>query len=294
MPIDRSSPKKPSVTFNELIAASVAREKGTPVAPEIALQLEQATAALNGVIKTFNERISEALDLPSMRALRDGVPNLVALLATMTAARDAWPANIQQAMLALGKIGWYLDKELPAEDAWRLGELASNGNASSVNLMLEQYFEERLDDIEREICKVVPMREKIIAAAFNAHRRAEYELSVPVLLAQSDGVCLDMTGSHYFLKDKKLPAPAKFVEKLQGDFYKAWCTPLAVVLPIAASAKQRQLASAELDDPSWIELNRHTVLHGESVDYGTRLNSLKAISLLNYLATFVPSTEQPS
>ena len=32
-------------------------------------------------------------------------------------------------------------------------------------------------------------------------------------------------------------------------------------------------------------LNRHEVLHGESVDYGTEINSLKAISLLYYIAS---------
>ena len=31
-------------------------------------------------------------------------------------------------------------------------------------------------------------------------------------------------------------------------------------------------------------LNRHAVMHGESLDYDTRENSLKALSLLNYLA----------
>ena len=36
------------------------------------------------------------------------------------------------------------------------------------------------------------------------------------------------------------------------------------------------------------ELNRHQVLHGEVVDYGTEENSLKAISLLNYCATVLP------
>ena len=39
---------------------------------------------------------------------------------------------------------------------------------------------------------------------------------------------------------------------------------------------------AERGDP-FVGLNRHQVLHGESVDYDTEQNSLKAISLLTYL-----------
>jgi len=34
----------------------------------------------------------------------------------------------------------------------------------------------------------------------------------------------------------------------------------------------------------WPALYRHAVLHGESVDYGTEINSLKAISLLQYVS----------
>ena len=36
--------------------------------------------------------------------------------------------------------------------------------------------------------------------------------------------------------------------------------------------------------PGFFELNRHQVLHGESVNYGTETNSLKAISFLGYLS----------
>ena len=31
------------------------------------------------------------------------------------------------------------------------------------------------------------------------------------------------------------------------------------------------------------------ILHGDSVDYGTRVNSLKAVSLINYVAMLGPS-----
>lgn len=39
-------------------------------------------------------------------------------------------------------------------------------------------------------------------------------------------------------------------------------------------------------------LNRHQVLHRESVDYGTEINSLKAISLLNYVFQVLRKDEE--
>ena len=58
-------------------------------------------------------------------------------------------------------------------------------------------------------------------------------------------------------------------------FRHALLSPLSQPLPISASKHER--------DESFNELNRHQVMHGESLGYGTEINSLKAISLLNYV-----------
>jgi hypothetical protein len=53
-------------------------------------------------------------------------------------------------------------------------------------------------------------------------------------------------------------------------------SPLAETLPINASENERPR--------NFNGLNRHMVLHGESLDYGSKVNSLKAISLVNYVS----------
>lgn len=45
-------------------------------------------------------------------------------------------------------------------------------------------------------------------------------------------------------------------------------------IPLNQSKKNRS--------PDFSEMNRHRILHGEDIHYGTHLNSLKAISLLQY------------
>lgn len=47
-------------------------------------------------------------------------------------------------------------------------------------------------------------------------------------------------------------------------------------MPISASQRERESVSNLL--------NRHAVLHGEAVDYDTRINSNRALSLLVYVA----------
>jgi len=54
-------------------------------------------------------------------------------------------------------------------------------------------------------------------------------------------------------------------------------------LPISASQNER--------DDKFNELNRHQVLHGESTSYDSEINSLKAISLINYLAQVLMKPE---
>lgn len=131
----------------------------------------------------------------------------------------------------------------------------------------------------------------ILRAAFGAHRRGEFELSVPVFLAQSDGVCLDLTGYHFFMRDRATQKPKSSVyvaARVGNEVSSAMLSPLTCVLPINAATKEREKTLQDKGLTDWRELNRHMVLHGESLDYGTQVNSLKAISLINYFVGVLP------
>jgi len=187
------------------------------------------------------------------------------------------PPRIQEALLLLGAHGWYMDLEMPIPGLWELKKAISDGNIREAEDALVEYFESRLDHIEESIIKRFPDRQKPISAAFNAHRRQEYELSIPVFLAQTDGICKEVVNKHLFRKHDKKPQTAIYVEQAALDaFSAALLSPLAQNLPIGMSEHER--------DKGFSKLNRHMVLHGESVDYGSKINSLKAISLINYVA----------
>ena len=194
------------------------------------------------------------------------------------------PPKTQEALILLGTHGWYLDLEMPIPSLWQLKKALEEGNVQEAEEALVQYFEERLDEIETSIVGRFPNREKVIRAAFSAHRRCEYELSIPVFLSQTDGICKEVVNEHFFIKQNKKPRTAIYVEQIAADTYRAaLLSPLAYSLPISASEKER--------GPDFAELNRHMVLHGESLDYGTKTNSLKAISLINYVAHVLKSDD---
>lgn len=187
------------------------------------------------------------------------------------------PARTQEALILLGTYGWYLDLKMSLPEVWELKKALAEGNVTEAEDALAEYFEGRVNEIERSIIDKFPKRQKLLSAAFNAHRRQEYELSIPVFLAQTDGICKEVINQYLFLKHNKKPRTARYVEQIASDTYRAaLLSPLAAILPIGASERER--------DQGFRGLNRHTVLHGESLDYGTKTNSLKAISLINYVA----------
>lgn len=182
----------------------------------------------------------------------------------------------QEALITLGNYGWFLDPEMGVRWIMGLKKALSDGDIDDAENVLIEFFCKRLDKIESVIAGKSPHREKFIKAAFSAHRRGEYELSIPVFLAQIDGICKEVIGQYLFMRQNKKPQTAIYVEQITDNTIKAaLLQPLAQVLPINASEKER--------DKNFTELNRHMVLHGESLDYGTKVNSLKAISLINYV-----------
>lgn len=186
------------------------------------------------------------------------------------------PPRLQDAVLTLAEQGWYVDFDMPITGIFELKELFLDRHESEAESELIVYFENRLEKIEEIISKQFHHRSHIVSSAFKAHKMDEYYLSIPVFLAQVDGICKDVVGQYFFSKKDRKPKTASYVEQIAADtFRSALLSPLAKTTSISASEQERE---ADFD-----LLNRHMVLHGESLDYGSQLNSLKAISLINYL-----------
>jgi hypothetical protein len=187
------------------------------------------------------------------------------------------PPRTQEALLLLGAHGWYFDLDLPLPGLWNLKKALSEGNIQEAEQALIEYFEGCIDKIEEFISKKYPKREKLIRAAFNAHREQQYELAIPVIFAQTDGICKDVANQYLFMKKNRKPGTAIYVEQIAVNSFKAaLMSPLVQTLPIGVSEHERS--------EDFNELNRHMVMHGESLDYGTKTNSLKAISLINFVS----------
>jgi len=187
------------------------------------------------------------------------------------------PSQFRGAVIGLANQGWFFDPEMEWPQILGVQGKIAAGKLEEVDQVMASHFEARLDAIESRLCAALPRRAPKFKSAFDAHRRGAYDLSILALLAQSDGVCAELRGGFFFLNDLKRQRPetSAYVEALESDIDRIIHLALVEDIPL-----KRKMSKAR-GQPG---LNRHAVMHGESLDYDTRENSLRAISLLNYIA----------
>src|SRR5262245_27222728 len=193
------------------------------------------------------------------------------------------PDRTRTAVRTLAKNGWYIDPESDFIEITNATDLFDKGESEEAHQYLCDYFDGRLDGIEAVLSNRFPHRARILGQAFGAHRREEHGLSIPVFLAQADGICQELVGVQLFAREDGKPKVGAVLDPAAADSLEsAYRAGLVEVFPILARPAER----VGLVD----FLNRHTVLHGESVDYDTRLNSCRAVSLLGYAAWILDKT----
>lgn len=245
-------------------------DENRPAVEQFVATLQPIFAQVGKFVMQVHEAVQRAR--PQIMQLLEGISSM--------------PGAYRNVILQLGERGWYLDGEMPLSAPLKYAEYMLSDRSEEAELALEHHFSSRLKDIEFELMTAFPNRAKILSAAFSAHREGKYELSVPVFLTQVDGICTELTGFSPFIRERKKnggPSTAAYVDSLENVFWEAMLVPFRENLPMNASQSERQ--------PGFNALNRHMVLHGESLDYGTKRNSLKAISLLNYSAQYLAQSQ---
>ena len=200
-------------------------------------------------------------------------------LAIVGDAIRQFPAKFQNALMGLAKEGWYIDPEWPIGWVFSVhGKLSDDSGKEEARAWLMDYFSQNIDAIETRLRARHPKHAHILAKAFSAHRRGDYELSIPVLLIQAEAICKVEHGHDLFGQKGREGLKGMGL----GDRLSA--TPLLETTPLNASTKDRA--------PSFVGLNRHLVVHGEDLSYGTLENSLKAISWITFSSSVLKKIKE--
>lgn len=204
------------------------------------------------------------------------------VLARVAARLEQLPEVERRGIRNMAQRGWYMDAGQPLALLWQFGDATTDADFSALEAKLTDDICSRLDEIESNLCERLPHRRHLIAPAFDAHRDAQYALSIPALLAQADGVSSELIGEQLYSRVPGQPARTRVASKLEARFVgqasEVLVSPLLGPTPLIENVSERAAAGR---DP---ELNRHQIMHGESLDFPTRQNSARAVALLAYVS----------
>jgi len=186
--------------------------------------------------------------------------------------------SLSVATRKLAKRCWFVaPHEFPAKDTLFFKYIAKQ-TGKVIDGQMANYVRKYADKIIERVERDFPKRSHIIHSAYNAHKRGEYVLSIPVLLAQADGICHDIFSVNLYSRERdgKNPKTKEKVTKLtpKSKSDRAALAPYTHLLPIHKSAHKYRRNRI---------LNRNGILHGILLDYGTEVNSLQSILLLESL-----------
>ncbi len=196
------------------------------------------------------------------------------------------PERQRASLEIMAKDGWYPDLEGGYVDIFKIAELLHSGNVETAREHLCKHFDFRAEEMKAGLEDWFPERAEVLSEAVDAHLNGKYALSVPVFLAQADGICQQRFGVQLYSKQRNgIPKLATTIEAENFDpLLSSLFYPIITAMPLTANQNER----VELGDI----LNRHAVLHGEVSNYNSRLNSCRSLSLLFYTAyIFRESTE---
>jgi hypothetical protein len=186
--------------------------------------------------------------------------------------RQVMSDNMRFATEVCSRHGWFIDGKFPAPSSVRLAEMYEAGKATRADELLVEYYRDRLNEIRETVLADYPPRASILAKAFKMHLEGEYDVSVPLFLIQADGICLEAFGRQFFRVRKGTLAAYKVLAGKDVDWiWQTMLEPFRFVPPLAVGSRRRR------------SFNRNRILHGSSLNYGTEMNSLRAVSLLAFL-----------
>lgn len=198
---------------------------------------------------------------------------------------EDYDPEIRTFVLFLAEHGWYITDAMSCKEIMDLNKRVKQ-DSGSVDQILVDYYENNFVAIANYFQEKNPSRAPIINQAVEAHKAGMYYLSVLGFLAQADGFCFDEGVKLFYDKNKKghIAEVAKLIRDklLSNDPSETdpLLTPIAIENGLISYNKNER-------DKDWEHLNRHTAMHGESVTYGTYLNSLKAFSCMAFYAGYL-------
>ena len=172
--------------------------------------------------------------------------------------------------------GWYIDGGITMGYTTQLMEKAIKGETEFLDDFFIKYYRENIENLTEKLINRQDTRQRIIKEGLDCHNEKKYHASTILFLSQADGIC----NGQLFRTKKEKDSLKKYLSKSKnGNFIN-----ILLGMITDESAIDVGYSKKEKFDSN---LNRHAVVHGLDVNFGTEINSLKAFSLLCFVSDFV-------
>lgn len=239
--------------------------------------MSDAGEKIDGIIQTYREPLEDLAK--HFSSMLDKV-NQITIPLTESLVKGI-SETLSERYQLLAAEGWFCDiGETEEEYSAFMKEVFFYHEISELSDTFKEYHNSHLDLIEQRLLRMYPERNRFIAEAFIAHRTGKYMFSIPIFLSLADGITYLKTGDAcLFTSSDKQPKikQTQFMKDLIDES-------LLIEAMLSAVTNFSAINKPEKIDDNKFFVNRHTILHGKNLDYDTEMNSLKVISLLNYLA----------
>ena len=228
----------------------------------------------------------KALKYQAIEATRQINATLGVEFAKVAEAARKYKAGLPEKLKTLAMNGWFIyGFRTPSQTIYPIASVFEAGRLDEANDAMCWHFDKVASDIETDLSKRFPKRALILKKAFEAHKTGNYELSIPVFLAQADGIGREALGKNIpSIYTQRSDKKAKIKEAIHSFESEAvlgseFLDILLIPMPLNASENDAALLGRGV-------LNRNEILHGTKTDYASFLNSCRAISWLDYVAFF--------
>lgn len=196
---------------------------------------------------------------------------------TFVAVLASVPENIRMFSEEAAMIGWFSTSES------LLGEMkkAFDQGQDALDQYMVNEIDSNYDKIKSSILSLHSNRKEILSCAFELHEGQTWIASIPLFLAQTEGVFSENVGSFLFSgHDKRKEKLAERFRERTEQYMPYLYSPFEVETQFSSSISSKSQTKKK-NGP-----NRNGILHGsrKHLDYGSKINSYKCISLLSYVS----------
>jgi len=188
-------------------------------------------------------------------------------------------------------LDWYVStKVLDGYELNTISELSKATNKNNIQ-QIEEYiiasFDERKIKIFDYLRKTFPSRINLLEEIENLYKSNYYSALIILCYSQADGICMDQWKIGFFDSDKKNGYKLK-IKKLKTR-KKQFSRSISNQLRQNKNEITRSSFNSKYNDQSNVikSFNRHLVMHGHSIEYGTKTNAIRAILLLEFICDLV-------